>query len=111
MAYTYEELKGKTVAQLREIAERMEEEKDHEQLHGFSTMHKAELLHALCEVLGIEEHVHHEVIGIDKAAIKRKIRELKAERDAALQAEDFTQLKFLRRRIRGLKRKIRKATI
>ena len=73
MAYTYDELHKKTVAQLREIAKG----EDHEALRGYSTMHKAELLHALCQVFGVDEHVHHDVVGVDKSRIKATIRELK----------------------------------
>lgn len=107
MAYTYDELHKKTVAQLRQIAKEME----HEALRGYSTMHKADLLHALCEALGVEEHVHHEVVGIDKTNIKVKIRELKKQRDAAVEARDSAQLKVLRKRIKRLKRQIHKATV
>lgn len=107
MAHTYEELHGMTVAQLREIAEGVE----HDAVHGYSTMHKEDLLPALCEALGIEAHEHHEVVGIDKDVVKAKIRALKAERATLLQAGDSKQLKLVRRRIRGLKRKIRKATV
>ena len=107
MEYTFEDLHGKTVAQLREIAEGIE----HDALHGFTTMHKEQLVPALCEALGIEAHVHHEVVGIDKAAIKAKIRELKVERDKAIEAQDHKQLKLIRRRIHRLKRKIHKATV
>ncbi len=106
--HTYEELSGKTVAQLREIAAA---QGDHEELHGYTTMHKEELLLALCKALGIEAHEHHEVVGIDKSRIKARIRQLKQERDAALAAADHKQLKQVRRRIHHLKRKIRRATV
>ena len=107
MAHTYEELHAMTVAQLREVAEGIE----HEAVHGYSTMHKEDLLPALCEALGIEAHEHHEVVGIDKDAVKAKIRELKSQRAALIEAKDSKQLKRVRRKIRGLKRKIRKATV
>ncbi len=107
MAYTYDELHKMTVAQLRQIAKAEE----HESLRGYSTMHKAELLHALCQVLGLDEHVHHEVVGVDKGKIKAKIRELKRQRDAAFEAQDSAQLKHVRKRIKRLKRKIRRATV
>lgn len=107
MAYTYDELHTKTVAQLRQIAKA----EDHDSLRGYSTLHKAELLHALCQVFGIDEHVHHEVVGVDKGKIKATIRELKKQRDAALEAHDSAQLKHVRKRIKRLKRHIRKATV
>ncbi len=107
MAHTYEELHQKTVAELRAIAKEM----DHEALRGYTTMHKEQLLLALCTALGLEAHEHHEVVGIGKAKIKQQIRQLKVERDAALEAHDSKELKVIRRRIHRLKRKIRKATV
>ena len=38
---------------------------------------------ALCTALNIPLHEHHDVVGIDKAALKAKMRALKKERDAA----------------------------
>lgn len=107
MEHTYEDLQKMTVAQLREIASGI----DHESLHGHSTMHKVDLLTKICEVLGVETHVHHEVVGIDKSKIKAEIRKLKAKRDKALEKHDHKKLKELRRKIHGLKRSIRKATV
>ena len=106
MAHTYLELKKKTVAQLREVAQGIE----HEAVHGYSTMHKEELLPALCTALDIEAHVHHEVVGINKRKVKARIRDLKVERDAALEARDKKRLKVALRKIHQLKRTIRKAT-
>ena len=108
MSHTWEELHKMQVKKLREIAEELG---DHEELHGYSTMHKEKLVPALCHVLGIEDHAHHEVVGIDKAAIKGKIRELKVARDEALAAGDSVQLKRVRRKIHRLKRKLHKATV
>ncbi len=107
MANTFEELKLKTVAQLREIAKGVE----HEALHGYSTMHKDHLLSVLCKALGIEAHEHHEVKGIHKGHIKGQIRKLKVERDAALEIHDHKQLKLIRRKIHRLKHKLRRATV
>ncbi len=107
MAHTYEELSKMTVAQLREVAKGI----DHEAVRGYSTMHKEHLLPAVCEGLGIETHAHHEAVGINKSRIKKQIRELKAERDKALEAHDPVKLKQTRREIRSLKRKIRKAIL
>jgi hypothetical protein len=105
--YTYEGLKKRTVAQLREIAGPM----THEALKGHKTLHKEQLVLALCEALGVDAHVHHEVVGVDKAAIKAQIRELKAKREEALKAHDHAGLKVIRRKIHRLKRKIRRATV
>ncbi len=107
MSHTFEELKHKRVVDLREIAKDL----DHDAVHGYSTMHKEDLIKALCTALDIEAHAHHEVQGIDKASIKAKIRELKVARDAALEARDRVQLKRVRRRIHRLKRKMHKATV
>jgi len=107
MAYTYEELHKKTVAELRKIAK----ENEHEVLKGYSTMHKDTLLLTICTALEIDTHEHHEVVGIDKGKIKLKIRKLKVERNVALDAHDHKKLKEIRREIRRMKRKIRKATI
>ena len=103
MAYTYEELKGKTIAELRDIAK--EVESDHVQ--GYSQMNKDHLLPALCRALGIDVHEHHAVTGIDKAAIKSRMRELKTQRDAALESHDHAQLRMLRRQIHRLNHQIR----
>jgi hypothetical protein len=107
MAYTHHELKSKTVAQLREIAKGVE----HESLSGYSVMHKDHLVPALCRALGIEMHEQHQVVGLNKAAIKAQIKELKIKRDHALETHDHTDLKAVRRRMHYLKRMIHKATV
>lgn len=103
MAYTYEELKGKTIAELRDIAKDV----DSEHVQGYSQMNKEHLLPALCRALGIDLHEHHAVTGIDKAAIKSKMRELKKQRDAALEVHDHARLKMLRRQVHHLNHQIR----
>ena len=75
MAHTYEELKKQTVAQLRELAKGS----DHEAIHGYSTMHKEDLVLALCKAFGVETHEHHEVVGVDKAKIKAPDSEAQGE--------------------------------
>ena len=106
MAYTFEELKHKTVADLREIAKGT----DHEAVQGYTQMNKEHLLVALAKALGIQ-HEHHSVVGVDKSSIKARIRELKTQREAALAAHDRAQLKVVRRTIHRLKRRIHKATV
>jgi hypothetical protein len=103
MAYTYEELKGKTIAELREIAKDVQ----HDAVQGFSQMNKEHLLPALCRALGIDTREHHAVHGIDKTSLKAKIRELKKKRDQALEARDSAELKNVRRHIHHLNRQIR----
>ena len=103
MAYTYEELKEKTIADLREIAKGVESE----HVQGYSQMNKEHLLPALCQALGIDVHEHHTVTGIDKPGIKAKMRELKKRRAAAVEAHDHTELKSLRRQIHHYNRQIR----
>ena len=106
MAYTYEELKHKTLAELRDIAKGG----DKEVVQGYTQMNKEHLVAALAKALGIQ-HEHHEVIGIDKGAIKARIKQLKTQREAALTAHDHAQLKVVRRSIHRLKRRIHKATV
>jgi hypothetical protein len=107
MAYTYHELKGKTVADLREIAKGIE----HEAVKGYTQLNKDHLLEALCQALHIPTHEHHAVGGFDKGVHKAKLRELKKKRDAALEAHDHALLKSLRRQIHGLNHDIRAHTI
>jgi len=107
MSYTYQELKKKTVAQLKEIASGM----DHEAVKGYTQLNKDHLLHAICQALNIDEYIHHEVVGVDKTAIKKKIKALKVDRDKALEAHDSEQLKIVRREIKKLKNELRRATV
>lgn len=106
MAQTYEELKHKTLADLREMAKGIE----HDAVQGYTQMNKEHLLVALSKALGIQ-HEHHDVVGIDKQTIKSRIRELKTQREAAIAAHDSAQLKVVRRTIHRLKRQIHKATV
>jgi hypothetical protein len=106
MAYTYEQLKHMTLADLREMAKGNE----HEAVQGYSQMNKEHLVGALAKALGIQ-HTHHDVVGIDKASIKARIRQLKTQRAAAITAHDHAQLKVVRRTIHRLKRRIHKATV
>jgi hypothetical protein len=101
----FHELKVMTIAQLREVAEGIEG------LTGYTQMRKHQLLELICQQLNIQMHEHHDVVGIDKKGIKKKIRELKHQRDAALEAHDHEELRRVRRHIHRLKREIRRATV
>jgi len=105
--YTFQELKKLTVAELRDIAKDIQ----HEAVQGYSQLNKEHLLKALCTALKIEMHAHHEVVGVDKTAIKAKIRDLKKIRDDALAAHDYAKLKLARHRIHRMKRTLHKATV
>ncbi len=106
MAHTVEELRHMTLADLREMAKGIE----HEAVQGYTQLNKQHLIGALAKALGIQ-HEHHEVVGVDKSAIKSRIRELKTQREAAIAAHDHAQLKVVRRTIHRLKRQIHKATV
>ena len=107
MSYTFDQLKQKTVAELKKIASGME----HEALKGYTQLKKDKLIAALCNALGIDTFEHHRVVGLDKTKIKAKIREYKKKRDAALEAHNHTELKFARTQIRHFKKVLRKATV
>jgi len=104
MAYTYHELKEKTIQELREIAKGVENQ---EVVQGYSQLNKEHLLPALCKALGIPAAEHKEVVGIDKPAIKKKMKELREKRLAALEAHDGALLKSIRRQIHHYNRQIR----
>jgi hypothetical protein len=106
MSFTFEELKHKTVAELRDIAKGI----DHEAVQGYTQLNKEHLLVAIAKALGIQ-HEHHDVVGVDKSAIKAQIRALKTKRNSALDSHNAAELKAVRRNIHRLKRQIRKATV
>ena len=103
MALTYRELRRKTLAQLRDIAKDVKDDR----VQGFSQMNKDHLLPAICQALGIEGHEQHAVTGIDKASVKSRMRELKKEREKALEAHDHEALRSLRRQMHHLNHQIR----
>ncbi|RPJ56063.1 MAG: hypothetical protein EHM23_24550 [Acidobacteria bacterium] len=107
MALTYDELKHKTVAELREMAAGL----DHPAVQGHTQMNKEHLLDALCQALSITKHVQHDAKGVDKAALKQQIKELKKQRDTAIQAHDQKQIKSVRRQIHDIKVKLHRATV
>lgn len=107
MDYTFEQLKGMTVAELREIAAGIE----HEAVQGYTQLNKEHLLDALCKALNIDTHTRHKakVAGADKAAVKAQMKALRAKRNAALEAHDHAQLKAVRRQLHEVRRSLRKA--
>jgi len=107
MEYTFKDLKKKTVAELREIASGIE----HEAVQGYTQLNKEHLIVAICKALNIDMHEHHHAVGIDKSGIKREIKELKKQRDKAIEDHDYVQLKAVRKKIKRLKNKLRRAMV
>ncbi len=107
MPYTFDQLKGMTVAELREIAAGIQ----HEAVQGYTQMNKEHVLAALCQALNIDTHTRHKikVAGLDKAAVKAQMKGLKVQRNVALGAHDHVQLKAVRRKLHELRRSLRKA--
>jgi uncharacterized protein YpiB (UPF0302 family) len=108
MQYKFDQLKGLTVAQLREIAAGIE----HEAVQGYTQLNKEHLLTAICTALNIDTHTRHKskVAGLGKGEIKSHMKELRAKRDAALDAHDHAGLKAIRRQLHTLRRSLRKAS-
>jgi hypothetical protein len=106
MAYTYDQLKGMTVAELREIAAGVQ----NEAVQGYTQLNKEHLLAALCQALNIDTHTRHKikVAGVNRAAVKLQMKELKVKKNAALEAHNHAQLKTLRRQLHALRRSLRK---
>ena len=103
MVITYEELKTKTVAELRDLAKGI----THDAVLGYTQMHKDQLIRSLCRAMGIDSHEHHHVVGLDKAAVKAQMRALKKERKAALAAHDAEELSVVRRKLHHLNHQLR----
>ena len=105
MAHTYEELKKKTVAELRDLAKEIE----HDAVQGYTQMNKEHLLPALCKALGIDAHEHHAAHLAEKAAIRAKMRELKAARAEAIAAHNSARLHEIRHQYHRLNHTLRAA--
>ena len=103
MAQTYDQLKAKTIAELREMAQSIRDDR----VQGYSQMNKEHLLPAICAVLGIDTHEHHAVVGVDKQGIKAKMRALKDQRAQALEAHDQDGLKSIRRQLHHMNHQLR----
>jgi DNA-binding ferritin-like protein len=99
---TEKPLEKMTAIELRELAKAIPG------ITGVHGMKKAELLAAVKEARGIKEEVTPKA---DKTVggIKKKIKTLKAARQAALEAKDKKMAKIYRRRISRLKKQTRKA--
>jgi hypothetical protein len=108
MAHTYDELKHKTVAELRQIAKGLE----HEAVKGYTQMNKDHLLVGVCKALGLDMHVHHHrAAGEERGKIKAKIKTLKKKRDEILASPSRDGLNLVLRELHGLKHRLRRPAL
>ena len=98
----WHELEKMKVTELRELA------KEKAGLEGTTGLHKDQLVAAVAEALGIEKP-HLVVEGINKGTIKKKIRALRTDVNAAIEAKDRQLTSRKRTQIRRLKRRIRRS--
>jgi len=91
-----------TVKDLREVGKEIPE------ITGVHGMNKAELIIAIKEARGIKDEAPKKAASSTRE-LKQKIRKLKVEREAALQAQDRNKAQTYRRRISRLKKKTRRA--
>jgi len=103
MAHTYEELRKKTIAELRDMAKDIQ----HDAVQGYTQMNKDHLLPALCQALGIDAHEHHVAHGAEKTTARARMHELKAKRAEAIAAGDRKALKAIRREYHRHNHKLR----
>ena len=94
-------LEKMTAKELREVA------KEIPQITGVHGMNKAELISTIKEARGIVEEKQKSDASVRN--LKLKIKSLKADRDAALEAKDKKKAGIYRRKISRLKKKTRRA--
>jgi hypothetical protein len=102
-ALHYHDLQKMTVVRLREMAQ------EYNDLEGVTGMSKEKLVDVLARKKGIEIP-HKVVVGVDKASIKARMRELKKARGAALEAKDYEQLRRTRRKMHRLRHHLRRSS-
>ena len=96
-------LEKMTVPKLREEARKFED------ITGIHGMNKAQLIAVLKEKYEIvEKKTESEVLTERKHALKKKIKQLKAEKEQALSDKDKEKLALLQRRLRRQRRVLRK---
>lgn len=95
-------LEKMTAKELREVAKEIPE------ITGVYGMNKAELISAVKQARGIEEDPRRQSDSSVRD-IKKKIKELRALKEAALESNDSKMADIYRRRISRLKKKTRRA--
>jgi len=91
-----------TAKELREMALGLEG------IVGVHAMNKSELIAAVKEAQGVEDEKKRDK-SVDVRSIKKKIRELRSQREAVREAGEKDKVQMLRRRISRLKKKTRRA--
>ena len=76
---------------------------------GVHAMNKSELVAAIKEARGIEDEKKRDK-SVDVRSIKKKIRELRSQKETMREAGEKDKVQLLRRRISRLKKKTRRAT-
>ena len=95
-------LEKMTSKELRDVALKIPE------ISGVHGLNKPELISAIKKARGIEETASQKKSSSIRE-IKKQIKALKADCEAARQAEDGNRVKILRRKISRLKKKTRRA--
>lgn len=98
----YKSISKMTAAHLREQLAKYPD------VAGVTAMKKEKLVDLLCAKLGVAKHTHAEV-ALDKTSIKKQIRTLKKERDAAMEASDAKKLAAIHHAIHKQKHALRRA--
>jgi hypothetical protein len=96
-------LEKMTVKDLKEVAKAIPE------ITGVHGMKKDELIVAIKEAKGIEDKPVKKKADASLSQLKTKIKQLKAQRQAALEASDKKMATIYRRQISRLKKKTRRA--
>ena len=92
-----------TAKELREMALGMEG------IVGVHAMNKSELVAAIKEAQGVEGEKKRDK-SVDVRSIKKKIRELRSQKEAMREAGEKDKVQILRKKINRLKKKTRRAT-
>ena len=92
-----------TAKELRELALGIEG------IVGVHAMNKSELVAAIKEAKGIEAEKKRDKSG-DVRSIKKKIKELRSQKETMKEAGEKDKVQMLRRKISRLKKKTRRAT-
>lgn len=96
-----------TIKKLQEIALKIPK------LKGVHGMKKEELVKAIKEEKGLTEKIspeQKERVIKEKSELKKMIKDLKREKEMSLQNNDQKKVRYLRKKIKKLKRALRKAS-